>query len=112
MGVALENLAMAEKKWLKAVPECLRLGATVLETLAHRDKEQRGPYEIGQGGKGDLKKEPNANLKCSPKLKCSGRVRNCTSAVSFDKFCPNKNNDPAQNSVIPLRCLYNRTSRI
>lgn len=34
MGDALENLGTAEKKWLKALPGYLRLGATVLEKLS------------------------------------------------------------------------------
>lgn len=44
------------------------------------------PLRWARERKGDLYQEPNANLKCSPKLKCTGRVGSRTSAVSFDKF--------------------------
>lgn len=57
---------MAEKKWLKTVPGSLRLGASVLEMLAHGDKEQRGPYEIGQGGKGRFEERAKCKLKMFP----------------------------------------------
>lgn len=36
LGVALENLVLPEKMWLKIIPECSMLGATIGEIGAER----------------------------------------------------------------------------